>query len=184
MRRNIIETVLGAVVLLVAGFFLVFAYTSADLRAVSGYEVTARFANITGLQTGADVRISGVKVGTVVSQTLDSQSFLAVVRLSVDPKIRLPRDTVALVASEGLLGGKFMALEPGGDTVMIEPGGRIDYTQSTPGLEQLLGQVIFNLQGSGNKNEGTAPHTGTPGDGMSGMTGMSGHPHVGMGSGP
>jgi len=154
MRRNTIETVLGAVVLVVAAFFLVFAYTSADLRSVQGYEITANFSSVGGLQNGSDVRISGVKVGTVVSQTLDPTTYLAVVRMSIDPDIKLPKDTVALVASESLLGGKFMALEPGGDPEPIPPGGRVQYTQSTPGIEQLLGQVIFSLQSMGNQNQG------------------------------
>jgi len=148
MRRNVIETVLGGVVLVVAAFFLVFAYRSADLRKVKGYEVTAHFSSISGLAAGADVRISGVKVGSVESLTLDPKSFQAVVHMQIDNNIRLPKDTAALVASESLLGGKFMSLEPGGDEDMIAPGGRIDFTQSTPGLEQLLGQVIFSLQGN------------------------------------
>ncbi|WP_207461926.1 outer membrane lipid asymmetry maintenance protein MlaD [Azospirillum sp. SYSU D00513] len=148
MRRNVIETVLGGVVLAVAAFFLVFAYRSADLRRVDGYEVTASFSSISGLQSGADVRISGVKVGSVTGLTLDDKTYQAVVHLSVDPAIKLPKDTAAIVASESLLGGKYLQLEPGGDPDMIEPNGRIEYTQSTPGLEQLLGQVIFSLQGN------------------------------------
>lgn len=146
MRRNVIETVLGGVVLAVAAFFLAFAYTSADLRKVQGYELTANFSSITGLQSGADVRISGVKVGTVIGLTLDPKSYQAVVHLSVDPTVKLPRDTAAVIASESLLGGKFLSLEPGGEPDMLKPNGRIEYTQSTPGLEQLLGQVIFSLQ--------------------------------------
>ncbi|MGQ9370377.1 outer membrane lipid asymmetry maintenance protein MlaD [Azospirillum sp. ST 5-10] len=154
MRRNVIETVLGGVVLVVAAFFLVFAYTSADLRRVDGYPLTANFSSITGLQNGADVRISGVKVGTVTGLTLDPASYQAVVHLSVDPDIQLPADTAAIVASESLLGGKFLSLEPGGEEEKIAAGGRIQYTQSTPGLEQLLGQVIFSLQSGGNRNDG------------------------------
>ena len=148
MRRNVIEPVLGGVVLAVAAFFLVFAYRSADLRSVDGYEVTASFNSISGLQSGADVRISGVKVGSVTGLTLDDKSYQAVVHLSVDPAIKLPKDTAAIIASESLLGGKYLQLEPGGDPDMIQPNGGIEYTQSTPGLEQLLGQVIFSLQGS------------------------------------
>lgn len=154
MHRNVIETVLGAVVLLVAGFFLVFAYSSADLRKVKGYPLTAQFTSIGGLQNGADVRISGVKVGSVAALTLDPASYLAVVHLSIDPSIKLPRDTVALVASESLLGGKYLSLEPGGDPDLLAPGGRIEYTQSTPGFEQLLGQVIFSLQSIGKPQGG------------------------------
>ncbi len=146
MRRNVIETIMGAVVLAVAGFFLVFAYTSADLRSVDGYPLTASFSSIGGLQTGADVRISGVKVGTVTGMTLDPETYQAVVAMNVHPGVKLPRDTAAVIASESLLGGKYMALEPGGEDAMIEPGGRIAFTQSTPGIEQLLGQVIFSLQ--------------------------------------
>ncbi|MDR3515333.1 MAG: outer membrane lipid asymmetry maintenance protein MlaD [Azospirillaceae bacterium] len=146
MRRNVIETVLGGVVLAVAAFFLVFAYTSADLRSVQGYDLNAQFSSVAGLQAGGDVRVSGVKIGTVVSKTLDPKSFLAVVHFSVDPAIKLPRDTVAVIASESLLGGKFLELDPGGDSEVIPPGGRVEYTQSTPGLEQLLGQAIYSYQ--------------------------------------
>ncbi|MCG5239577.1 outer membrane lipid asymmetry maintenance protein MlaD [Azospirillum doebereinerae] len=146
MRRNVIETVLGGVVLAVAAVFLAFAYKSADLRKVEGYALTANFSSITGLQSGADVRISGVKVGSVSALTLDPKSYQAVVHLSLDNTVKLPRDTAAVIASESLLGGKFLSLEPGGDPDTIKPNGRIEYTQSTPGLEQLLGQVIFSLQ--------------------------------------
>ncbi|MDR6770202.1 outer membrane lipid asymmetry maintenance protein MlaD [Azospirillum sp. BE72] len=146
MRRNVIETVLGGVVLAVAAVFLAFAYKSADLRKVQGYDITANFTSITGLQGGADVRISGVKVGTVTGLSLDPTSYQAVVHLSVDNSVKLPKDTAAVIASESLLGGKFLSLEPGGDPDMIKPNGKIEFTQSTPGLEQLLGQVIFSLQ--------------------------------------
>lgn len=162
MRRNVIETVLGGVVLGVAGFFLAFAYSSADLRAVQGYPLTARFTSIAGLAVGADVRVSGVKVGSVTGQVLDPQSYLAVVQMSIDPGVRLPKDTVAMVASESLLGGKFMALEPGGEAEMLPSGGRIEYTQSSPGLEQLLGQVIFSLQNVGKSGGEDKPASEKP----------------------
>lgn len=168
MRRNMIETVLGGVVLAVAAVFLIFAYTSADLGSVDGYEVSANFTSVGGLQNGSDVRISGVKVGSVTGQSLDPQTYLAVVRMSISPDVRLPRDTVAVIASESLLGGRYMALEPGGEEEFIEPGGRVEYTQSTPGLEQLLGQVIFSLQGGANAGggDGGAAPAATAGGGL------------------
>jgi phospholipid/cholesterol/gamma-HCH transport system substrate-binding protein len=153
MRRNMIETVLGAVVLVVAAFFLVFAYTSADLRRVEGYPVSASFSSIAGLVNGSDVRISGVKVGTVTQLALDPKTFQAVVHMSIDPQVKLPADTAAIIASESLLGGKFLSLEPGGDEQTIQPGGRIQVTQSTPGFEQLLGQVIYSLQNVGKPDD-------------------------------
>jgi phospholipid/cholesterol/gamma-HCH transport system substrate-binding protein len=86
--------------------------------------------------------------------------------MSIDPSIKLPKDTVAVIASESLLGGKYMSLQPGGDPDEIQPGGRIDFTQSTPGLEQLLGQVIFSMQQGGGQpaagEQGQAPQPATP----------------------
>jgi phospholipid/cholesterol/gamma-HCH transport system substrate-binding protein len=163
MHRNVIETVMGGVVLLVAVFFLIFAYSAADLRQVDGYELVARFDQVDGLAPGADVRISGVRVGSVIGQELNTQSYLAEVRMSIDPSVEIPEDTIAEVTSEGLLGGKFMSLSPGGSDVMLEPGSTIQFTQSTPGLEQLLGQVIFSLQDLGNSDGGSGDGSGGSG---------------------
>ena len=146
MHRNLIETVMGGVVLVVALFFLVFAYTSADLGKVDGYEVTASFPSIEGLNVGSDVRISGVKVGTVVGQKLDPLTFLVEVRMGIDDSVELPLDTAAIIASESLLGGKFMRLEPGGDEDVIGLGGAIEYTQAPVNLEELVGRFIFGSQ--------------------------------------
>ena len=142
--RNMIETVMGAVVLVVAAMFLAFAYSHSSLRAVSGYEVQARFDRVDGVSAGTDVRISGIKIGTVIDQRLDPDRYLAVVRMSIDPKIKLPTDTVAEVASEGLLGGRYLALIPGGETDMIKPGGEIKFTQAPVDLVQMLGKFMFS----------------------------------------
>jgi phospholipid/cholesterol/gamma-HCH transport system substrate-binding protein len=166
MHRNVIETVMGAVVLAVAIVFLAFAYSGANVGSASGYELTAKFDRIDGVTAGTDVRISGVKVGAVSSITLDTQSYMAVMHLVVDPSVQLPADTVAIVSSDGLLGGKTVALSPGGDSEMLKPGDTIQYTQSTPSLEQLLGQVIFSLQNAGSssdKGEAPAGGSGAPG---------------------
>src|SRR5205807_7342619 len=95
MTGNVIETVMGAVVLVVAAVFLFFAYTTSQVRAVKGYEVTAEFERIDGIREGGDVRISGIKIGSVVDQKLDPKSFLATLRMSIDPAVKLPDDTVA-----------------------------------------------------------------------------------------
>jgi phospholipid/cholesterol/gamma-HCH transport system substrate-binding protein len=144
MSRNVIETVMGAVVIAVAALFLVFAYRTADLGAVQGYEVQARFGSTGGLQAGADVRISGVRVGSVVGLTLDPATYLAVIRMSIDPSIRLPEDTVAAIRSESLLGGRYLSLAPGGAEDLVEPGGFIQYTENPVDLEDLLGRFIFS----------------------------------------
>jgi phospholipid/cholesterol/gamma-HCH transport system substrate-binding protein len=154
MKRNIIETFMGAVVLIVAAGFLVFFSRTTDMHPETGYQLKASFSKIDGLESGSPVRVSGVKVGSVTGFDLDKESFQAIVRINIsDDKLRLPRDTAAVIASDGLLGGKFMSLEPGSDDEMLENGGTIEYTQSTPSLEQLLGQVIFSLT---NKKDGDA----------------------------
>lgn len=163
MGRNLVETLMGAVVLVVAALFLIFAYSTTNVRAVRGYDVTAKFERIDGLATGSDVKISGIKVGTLIEQRLDPETYLAVVRLSIDNSVRLPEDTVAQVSSEGLLGGNFLALVPGGADKMIEPGGEIKYTQAPVNLVQMLGKFIFNAadnqggQGQGGAEPGAAP---------------------------
>jgi len=147
MNRNIVETVLGAVVLLVAGIFLAFSMRAGDVGAAAGdYEITADFAGIGGLSVGDEVQISGVKVGNVSAVELDEETFLARVRMNVNQDLKLPTDTAALISSESLLGGKYMALEPGADEEIIPNGGRIQYTQAPQNLEQLLGQFIFSMQ--------------------------------------
>ncbi len=153
MRRNLIETILGGVVLVVAGLFLAFAYSSTGIQAVSGYELFAKFDRIDGLKNGGDVRLSGIKVGTVIGQSIDPKTYLAVVRVSVDPSIRLPLDSAAEIVSDGLLGGKYMSLVPGADEKMIEPGGEIKFTQSPLNLESLISQFMFSSPDKDTKDE-------------------------------
>ena len=159
MRGNVIEIVMGAVVIIVAALFLVFAYQTSQLRSVTGYQVTADFARVDGIRQGSDVRISGIKIGSVVAEELDPKSFLANVRMSIDPSVKLPDDTVAEIISAGLLGDKYMSLVPGGSDKVIPPGGKITYTQSSVSLENLIGQMIFSQPGGSQRKpgEGEAP---------------------------
>ena len=145
MKKNIVETVLGAVVLLVAGVFLMFFYKTTDIAPSSGYVITAAFSNIDGLGSGSPVRVSGVKIGQVLDFSLNPENFRAIVRMNINNDIKLPMDTVAIIASSGLLGDKFLTLDPGNEEEFLSPGDQIEFTQSTPGIEQLLGQVIFNI---------------------------------------
>ena len=147
MNGNLFEALIGAVVLVVAALFIAFAFSTADIGSVQGYQVVARFDRVDGLNVGSDVRLSGIKVGTVTSQDLDHETFLAVVHMSIEPDIQLPKDSSAQIVTDGLLGGKFMAIVPGGDPETIEPGGEITFTQSPIILENLIGQLIFGAGG-------------------------------------
>ncbi len=143
MTRNLIETVMGAVVLAVAGLFIYFAYTNAEVGAVRGYEVSAAFFKIGGLNTGSDVRISGVKVGSVVDRRLDPTTYDAIVVMSIANDVKLPEDTVAAIASEGPLGGKYVRLEPGSAKTYLASGDRLKETRSFRSLEDQVGEIIF-----------------------------------------
>jgi phospholipid/cholesterol/gamma-HCH transport system substrate-binding protein len=144
--RAIAELAAGAAVLVVAAAFLAYAVANTG-RAGSdgGLALRAKFDRIDGLAPGADVRIAGVRVGSVVDQRVDPQTFLAVVSLQVDGALRLPTDTSAEITSEGLLGGRYIALVPGGSERILQDGGDLEITQSAVSLEALLGRFIFSV---------------------------------------
>lgn len=143
MTRSMVETLLGALVIAVAIGFGIFAYSRSNLETVRGYVIEAKFTRVDGLNEGSDVRIGGIKIGSVTDQSLDPVTFQAVIRMSIDRKYELPVDSLAAVVSDGLLGGKYLAVEPGGAEEIIEPGGSIKYTQSSVNIEELLGRFMF-----------------------------------------
>jgi phospholipid/cholesterol/gamma-HCH transport system substrate-binding protein len=167
MSRNIVETVMGAVVLVIAAVFLFFAYRTSQVRATRGYELTARFQSAEGIRPGGDVRVNGIKVGSILTESLDPKTFEALVQLSVDPTIKLPKDTEAQIASSGLLGDKYVALVPGFEDDTIPPGGTIYRTKPGFSLESLLGQVVFSVSQQGKKEgdqKGNEGESKGPGD--------------------
>lgn len=143
MKRGAVETILGAVVLLIAIGFVFFGARSIDLQDNDGYELTARFLKVGGLDRGSDVRISGVKVGSVIDRTLDDQTFEAVVTFTVRNDLRLPVDTEAGVTAEGLLGGKYLRLFPGKATETLPPEGEIVQTRDFQAIEDTVSEIIF-----------------------------------------
>lgn len=150
-QHNMIETIMGAVVLILAGFFIVFAYSNSTVSHEGGYKLYAKFERIDGLKVGSDVRMSGVRVGEISEVTIDPQTFLAKVEISMDPKFKLPNDSSAEVVSDGLLGSKYLALVPGGDEKIIKSGGLITRTQGSVSLESLIGKMIFDSKDSKDK---------------------------------
>lgn len=151
MKRNAVETVLGAVVLLVAGMFVYFAYTTAQVKTVNGYNIKANFFKIGGLTTGSDVRVSGIKVGTVTASKLDANTFDAVVDMSIRAEVKLPKDTVASIGSEGIVGGKYISLSPGSSKDLLEAGETITETRDFRSLEDQVGEIIFLATGGAEK---------------------------------
>ncbi|WP_417318328.1 outer membrane lipid asymmetry maintenance protein MlaD [Emcibacter sp.] len=147
MRNNLVETLVGGVVLVIAASFLYFAYTHANLTSNGGVHLKAKFDKIDGLVVGSDVRVSGIKVGSVVKQYIDSDTFMAVVEFTVNPDINIPEDTFAKITAEGLLGGNYLALDPGGSDEFLQDGDEILDTQ---GSVDLLG-LLDKFAGSGDE---------------------------------
>lgn len=158
--RNVGEVLVGAGVLVVAAGFLAYALTHSGRAATSGYALQASFDHIDGLAPGADVRIAGVKVGAVTDAKIDPKSYNAVVTLTVQDGLEVPKDSSAEVTSDGLLGGKYLSISPGGDATNLKPGERIAITQGSVSLEQLLGKFIFsvtNMNNAGKKPDAAKP---------------------------
>jgi phospholipid/cholesterol/gamma-HCH transport system substrate-binding protein len=174
MSRNAVETVMGAVVLVVAALFLFFAYSTTKVTASSGNTYTAEFSRVDGVRGGTDVRINGIKVGQVVSQTLDPKDFSAVLRLTVDSDIKLSTDSVASIRMSGLLGDKYVDIEPGNEDATIPPGGRIEHTQAPFDIEQALGQMIFGQTKKDTGSKDTDSGAPAPAPGSQGETAPQG----------
>ena len=114
MQGNAIETIVGALVIAVAAAFLYVGYHAVEIGGGGGYVITARFDRVDGISVGSDVRISGIKVGTVSKLELDQKTYLAAVSIDMAPTVQIPEDSSVKITSEGLLGGSYLSLEPGG----------------------------------------------------------------------
>lgn len=139
-RAGIFETVVGVAVIAIAAMFLAYAYrTSGQDAARSGYRLEAVFGRIDGVTIGSEVRIAGIKVGSVSASRLDPVTYEAKVQLSIASDVPVPEDSIAKVVSDGLLGGAHVSIEPGASDVMLKSGEQITLTQ---GSVDLLGLAV------------------------------------------
>ncbi len=140
MSENPTEVAVGAGVIALAIGFLVYAgqITGFGAGGSDHYNLTASFRSAEGISTGTDVRLAGVKVGSVTAMDLNTETFRAEAELTLSSDIVLPDDTAALISSEGLLGGNFVELVPGGSMFNFEDGQVIADTQGSVSLVNLL----------------------------------------------
>ncbi|MDR2794888.1 MAG: outer membrane lipid asymmetry maintenance protein MlaD [Holosporaceae bacterium] len=138
------ETIVGFFVLLVALFFFYFVYSKSSWASINGYVLSAKFDRADGLGEGVDVKISGVRVGKILSINVDPETFLAQVKFSVSNDIKLPKDTSASVQSDGLFGGKYLSLNPGGAEEDIAADGEIENTVGPTNLESIIGKFMLS----------------------------------------
>jgi len=159
--RRAAETIIGALVVIAAALVIVFAYSRSGVSVVGGYTVTAIFDRVEGIRVGSEVRLSGIKVGSVVAEKLDPDTYAAVLTLSIAKSVSLPADTSAQILTEGLVGGRYVDLQPGAEEKFLEPGGRITHTQSAINIEDLISRYMF--KGSKARDDGDrtkGPNTG------------------------
>ncbi len=155
MKDNLVETLVGAAVLVIATLFIVYGYSVTEADSGEGYALNAQFDRVDGLTVGSDVRMSGIKVGTVTGLSLDPESYYAVAKFSISGDVELPDDSSAKITSEGLLGGNYVSLSPGGSEDMLAAGDEILYTQGSVDLIGLVSQALFSA-GDEESAEGTS----------------------------
>jgi phospholipid/cholesterol/gamma-HCH transport system substrate-binding protein len=150
MQRNVLETVMGAVVLLAAAAFLFIVYSASGVKEASGgYHLIMRLDQGGSIRPGTDVRAAGVKVGSVVKQEFDDKAFQAVITLDVDQRVKLPTDSSANVDQDGLLGNSYVNLQLGADDTLMKDGDTFKYATGALSLGKIIGMAI----GGGGKSE-------------------------------
>jgi phospholipid/cholesterol/gamma-HCH transport system substrate-binding protein len=156
MHNDTVETLIGAAVIAVAVFFLVFAYRSTGSADVSGYELTANLSRVDGIAVGTDVRLSGIKVGAVSALTLNP-NYLVTVHMNIRNDVQIPADSSLVVTSAGLLGSSYLSISPGGSDKMLASGGVIRNTQGSLDMMGLLSRFVGGgTSGSSSNNGGSA----------------------------
>lgn len=149
MKDTAVETIIGAIVIAIAAAFFLFAYQlSGKASATGGYRLVAEFDNAEGINVGTDVRMAGVKVGTVVGQSLNRENYQASITMTIEPGLELTDDATAKVTAEGLLGSKFISLEQGGSETKLADGGMISNTQGAVDIWSLISQAMFDKSGA------------------------------------
>src|SRR5262245_45468279 len=140
-------------------FFLTTQLPTSGLRlggVTGGYRVTAEFDNVGDLKAGSPVTMAGVRVGEVEGIRFDSQSYKAVVSMRIDPQFsQIPDDSDASVQTQGLLGGKYIGIGPGGSDTYLAEGGRIELTQSALVLENLVNRLFASIVSNDRDASGT-----------------------------
>jgi phospholipid/cholesterol/gamma-HCH transport system substrate-binding protein len=150
MKNNIIETIVGACVIIVAVVFFTYAYRSNyNTESEAGYyRVSAKFQNADGIIEGSSVKIAGIEVGEVEALSLDVTSYSAIVKMKIDKNIPVPTDSSAAIISSGMFGGKFVSLAPGADDTNLKDNDVIKITQSSMNIESLIGKFMLSNNAS------------------------------------
>ena len=158
-QSNVAETVIGAIVVAVAVIFLAFAYMRTGSGSLSGYELNARLPKVDGLGIGTDVRLAGIKIGSVSDLTLDPKTYLVTVHMNIRDDIKIPSDSSVMVTSAGILGSSYLSITPGGEDKMMAAGAFFDNAQGSIDVMGLVGRF---MGGDKTSNQAPAPKPAAP----------------------
>jgi phospholipid/cholesterol/gamma-HCH transport system substrate-binding protein len=140
-QNDLAETLIGAVVVAAAVAFLAFAYFRTGAGSLSGYEILAKLPKADGLAVGTDVRLAGIKIGSVTDLTLDPKTYLVTVHMNIRDDIKLPEDSSVLVTQAGFLGGQYLSITPGGDEKLMAAGSYFENAQGSIDVMGLVGRL-------------------------------------------
>ncbi|WP_127900630.1 outer membrane lipid asymmetry maintenance protein MlaD [Solirhodobacter olei] len=163
MSENAAEVVVGGVVLAAAVAFVLFAAQATGYAKSQGdtYPLIASFRSVQGISVGTDVRLAGIKVGTITSLKLDPKTYFADATIAVKKGLELPTDSAILISQESLLGGDYVEIVPGGAPGNLKPGDRILDTQGSVSLISLLMKFVGGQGGGSKSSSGAAATSGT-----------------------
>ncbi len=144
MKQRWFETLLGGCVLGIALFFLSWAFTNSGNNQDGGLQrIVADFQSIKGLKVGNDVRVGGIKIGSIEQLSINPDTFQARVLMAIRDDVNLPTDSAVAIISDGLLGGAYMRINPGQNNKRISDGGQFTRIEQSATLEELLGKAVF-----------------------------------------
>lgn len=146
MNKQTLHTVVGAATLLVAAFVVFISHQGGPRETTSGYPIVGRFASIDGIGVGTKVLLTGIEIGKVAGYTYDLEGQRAIVTFTIKEDIKIPLDSVALIVSDGLLGAKYIKIQPGGEIDMMQSGDEFEYVQDAIAFEEILEKVILNAE--------------------------------------
>ena len=144
MKSDIFEFIVGLGVIIIAGWFILSVVSKSDkLSNIS--ETTkyiASFNDVSGISVGSNIKLAGVNVGRVLELKLDEINYTAEMVLGINRKIKIPNDSEIIITSEGLLGGNYVSISPGGSDIFLKANEKFSFTQSSLSINNLIQKFI------------------------------------------
>lgn len=163
MRESLFETLIGLAVVAVAGFFLVFSLSQrSDASTGNSYDLIAKFDRADGISPGTDVRVAGVKVGTVKSISLDQKTYKAEAALAIRKDVQIPMESAAKIQADGLLGGSYIHIQISGEPENMQPGEKFEYTSGSRDILGLLMDAVGGMADGGGETGGGSAQEALP----------------------